>query len=180
MKTKKSIMAILIICGFLLITWLPCQADGVLCGCAKINKGTLRIIDCSSQCLKSEYAVTLSGGAVGEGQTGKLACVTAGMRYPTETSAEFFLLNRKNIDVTDWSDVFNAIYIQPSPYHPESTYWGLQCKDDWINTGCSQSSTDGVNAGGDRDLPQYDNGCYSDNEEELKLVVITTCCKIVQ
>ncbi|MDQ7787156.1 MAG: hypothetical protein RDU01_06070 [Thermodesulfovibrionales bacterium] len=61
MKTKKSIMAILIICSFLLITWLPCQAEDVLCGCAKTKKGTLRLIDCSSQCLKSEYPVTFSG-----------------------------------------------------------------------------------------------------------------------
>ncbi len=60
MKTR-TIIAIIMTLSFLLIAWLPCQADDVLCGCAKIKKGTLRLIDCNSQCLKSEYPVTLSG-----------------------------------------------------------------------------------------------------------------------
>jgi len=63
MKKQTIIIAMLTILSFLLVTWLPCQADDVLCGCAKIKKGTLRIIDCSSQCLKSEYPVTISGTA---------------------------------------------------------------------------------------------------------------------
>lgn len=61
MKKQTIIIVMLTILSFLLVTWIPCQADDVLCGCAKIKKGTLRIIDCSSQCLKSEYPVTLNG-----------------------------------------------------------------------------------------------------------------------
>jgi hypothetical protein len=49
------------ILSLLLVTVLPCQADDIICGCAKTNKGTFRIIDCSSKCLKSEYPVTFSG-----------------------------------------------------------------------------------------------------------------------
>jgi hypothetical protein len=61
MKKETTIIAILAILSFLLVTILPCQADDVVCGCAKTKKGTFRIIDCSGQCLKSEYPVTLSG-----------------------------------------------------------------------------------------------------------------------
>ena len=63
MKKQTGIVSLLVMLGFLLIMSLPSQADDVLCGCAKIKKGNLRIIDCSSQCLKSEYPVILSGTA---------------------------------------------------------------------------------------------------------------------
>ena len=61
MKKQTSIVSMLVMFAFLLIASLPSQAEDVLCGCAKIKKGTLRIIDCSSKCLKSEYPVVLSG-----------------------------------------------------------------------------------------------------------------------
>ncbi len=109
-----------------------------------------------------------------------LACVTAGVRDPTATSVDVMILNQKNINVSDWSDVFNPFYIQPHPYAPTEIIWGLQCKDDWVNTGCAQGSRDGYNAGPDRDIAQFNNGCFSDDEEVQKLVVFTTCCKIVQ
>lgn len=176
MKTKKSIMAILIICSFLLITWLPCQADDVLCGCAKNENGQLRIIDCSSKCLESEHAVTLSGGAGGGGQTGQLACVTGLMRHPTETGADIEITNAKNVAVTKWLDVFNAFYVQTNPDNGD-IYWGIQCKEGWINTGCNQSveGSEPKNV----DLPQYYNGCFSDNEEISYLDIFITCCKIL-
>ncbi len=90
--------------------------------------------------------------------------------------------NQKNIDVSNWSNVFNAIYVQENPYsedpYPENLYWGLQCKDEWVNTGCSQSNDSSL-PNEDRDIPQYDNGCFSGKEEIENVDIWTTCCKTV-
>lgn len=56
----KQTLLIITIIGLLFITWLPCQAeDNVLYGCYKKNNGQLRIVSNPSECLKSEYLVTL-------------------------------------------------------------------------------------------------------------------------
>jgi hypothetical protein len=107
----------------------------------------------------------------------KLACVTAMMNNPTDTTADIMITNAKNVTVSDWTEVFNAIYVQENPYNPEDIYWGLQCQDDWSNTGCS-STVDEL-AGVDQDLQQFDNGCFSDDEEIAYLNIFTTCCKIL-
>jgi hypothetical protein len=178
MKKQTKIIAMLTIVGFLLVTWLPCQAGDVLCGCVKIKKGALRIIDCSSQCLKSEYAVTLSGGAGGGGQTGQLACVTAAMAYDGQIDPKIQITNQKNITVNNWSDIFDVKY--SGQHYPPlgDDNWGLLCKDDWVNTGCSHenNSESEIN---DTDTPQVMNGCFSDDEELANLSIFVTCCKIV-
>jgi hypothetical protein len=103
------------------------------------------------------------------------------MQNPTETSAEIMITNQKNITVNDWAEVFNAFYVQENPNsdepYPDNLMWGLQCKDDWINTGCNQSvrGSEPQNV----DLPQYNNGCFSDNEEIEYLTIFITCCKIM-
>ena len=181
MKKQTIIIAMLTILSFLLVTWLPCQADDVLCGCAKIKKGTLRIIDCSSQCLKSEYAVTLSGDAGGGGQTGKLACVTGAFENetydPNDIHYRLLLTNQKNIVISDPAEVFTS-YVDTTDPDPENMKWGLTCTEDWVNTGCTASSYS-VTVYPDVDVPQYFNGCHSDNEEYGNVTIFTTCCKIV-
>jgi len=63
MKKGISIIGMMVgvVLCFFLVTVLPCWADDVVCGCAKIKTGTFRIIDCGSQCKTSEFPVTLSG-----------------------------------------------------------------------------------------------------------------------
>jgi hypothetical protein len=80
MMKKYVAVTTLTVIGFLLFAWLPCQADDVLCGCAKIKNGNLRLIDCSSPCLKSEYPVVLSGTAQqdqdqAKSKKGKTPCI---------------------------------------------------------------------------------------------------------
>jgi hypothetical protein len=61
MKKETTIIAILAILSFLLVTILPCQADDIY-GCYPKKGGTLRIVSNLSRCkIKSEYPVTLSG-----------------------------------------------------------------------------------------------------------------------
>lgn len=47
------------------------------------------------------------------------------------------MANTRNIDVSDWTEVFDAIYAN---HEGGDSYWGLQCKDEWINTGCCQAN----------------------------------------
>jgi hypothetical protein len=61
MKKETTMIAILAILSFLLVTILPCQADDIY-GCYPKKGGTLRIVSNLSKCkIKSEYPVTLSG-----------------------------------------------------------------------------------------------------------------------
>jgi hypothetical protein len=61
MKKETTIIAILAILSFLLVTILPCQADDIY-GCYPKKGGTLRIVSNLSKCkTKTEYPVTLSG-----------------------------------------------------------------------------------------------------------------------
>jgi hypothetical protein len=181
MKTKKSIMAILIICSFLFITWLPCQADDVLCGCAKIKKGTLRVIDCNSQCLKSEYAVTLSGSSQQQ-QSMTLQCITGALYYtisdPLNYCNDPYSLNITNPypSSSNPTDIFQVFCESPSTLgDDEIVTWGLRCKEGWQNTGCTGNS---YTSDGDMDVPQFLNGCHSDDEEYGNSEIFTTCCRI--
>jgi hypothetical protein len=177
---KQTIFTITII-GLIFVACLPCQgADNIIYGCYQKEHGQLRIVNDYNQCLLSELPITWNQSceSCNGGSIGKLACVTAMMKNPTETSAEIMITNQKNIIVSDWVEVFNAFYVQPDPDSPEDIYWGLQCKDDWVNTGCNQS----VECGEPRnvDLPQYNNGCFSDDEEIEYLDIFTTCCKVME
>lgn len=62
MKKQTLFAVIFVIISFLLVTWLPCQADDMY-GCAKKKNGQLRIVSDPSKCLKSEYPITLYGTA---------------------------------------------------------------------------------------------------------------------
>jgi hypothetical protein len=63
MNKNTSIISILIILAFLLVTTLPCQADDIY-GCYPKKGGTLRIVSDLNKCkTKTEYPVTLSGTA---------------------------------------------------------------------------------------------------------------------
>jgi hypothetical protein len=80
MKKQMSIVFLIGMVGFFLLTSMPAVADDVLCGCAKIKRGALRIIDCGGQCLKSEFPVVLSGTAQqnqnqGNPGKGKMPCI---------------------------------------------------------------------------------------------------------
>jgi hypothetical protein len=62
MRKQTILISILTIFCFLIVTWLPCQADdNLLYGCVQKKKGNLRLVSDPSKCNKSEYPVTLSG-----------------------------------------------------------------------------------------------------------------------
>ncbi|GBD97612.1 MAG TPA: hypothetical protein ENG83_01555 [Nitrospirae bacterium] len=101
----------------------------------------------------------------------KLSCVTASMKKGSDSDDDIHITNQKNIEVSHWSEVFIA-----DTYDGGRDAWGLICKDDWVNTGCSQGSNGWPI---DTDVLQYDNGCFSDDEELENLSIFTTCCKII-
>ena len=77
---KYALITTLAVIGFLLFAGLPAEADDVLCECVKMKNGNLRLIDCSSPCLKSEYPVVLSGTAQqdqdqAKSKKGKTPCI---------------------------------------------------------------------------------------------------------
>lgn len=157
------------------------QADaGEVVGCYKKQNGQLRIVADQAECLSSEYPIVLNGDSGGSGgQVGKLACVTGRMSYPPnqEPAAQIIITNQRNVVVDDWSEVFAARYFNP----PNDISWGLFCKDEWVNTGCSQHIDTALLSGQDFDLDvdQYANGCFSDDEELPYLELFTTCCRVV-
>ena len=112
----------------------------------------------------------------------KLVCVTGSITNTTgsEAGAVIGITSQKNTNpaITDWTVVFNAAY--------DLNKWGLQCKNDWANTGCTSSTDSALNQvvydskGEDRDVIVSDNGCYSDDEEIDNLTVFATCCKVVK
>jgi len=70
MKKVALMFVTFTIMVFLFVTSLPCQAqDNVLYGCAKMNKGTLRLVSKPTECLKSEYSITMYGTIPQEPQT---------------------------------------------------------------------------------------------------------------
>jgi len=178
---KKLFLIGAIVIAMLTVSGLQYKAQaGEVDGCNacyKKKNGQLRLVSGPDECLKSEKYINLcqpSGNS-----TGQLACVTAMMKDPTESSADIRITNQKNITVSDVSEVFNPIYVQQNPNAPlGEVYWGLQCNDAWVNTGCNQSveGSDPQNV----DLPQYENGCFSDDEEISYLIIFTTCCQVVQ
>lgn len=179
---KQAIMIMAVIC-IVFVAWLPCQGeDNLIYGCYQKNHGQLRIVNDHSQCLPSELPISWNQSCEGcNGDSiGKLACVTAIMKNPTKTSADIMITNQINIQLSNWSEVFNAFYVQPDPGIPEDIYWGLQCKDGWVNTGCNQSIIYGATIDNPyTDLNQYNNGCFSDDEEIEYLKIFTTCCKVI-
>jgi hypothetical protein len=59
MKTKKNIMALLIVCSFLLLSWLPCQAEKA---CYQIHHGQLRLLlPPYTACKSFEKLINLQG-----------------------------------------------------------------------------------------------------------------------
>lgn len=126
-----------------------------------------------------------------------LACVTGAFYGPGDYLAypgEVRIVNQRNIVVRDWSEIFDTFEgIGPAPEY--DVWWGLLCKDNWVNTGCSQAnygdadigfpgSTSGPDVCSSRqpydvDLRQIMNGCIVDDEEFCNMVIFTTCCKIV-
>lgn len=155
------------------------QAEaGDIYGCYKKQNGQLRIVTSQDECLSSEYPIVFNGNSGGSGgQVGKLACVTGRMSYPPGSDANIIITNQKNVNVSDWSEVFHAQYFNP----PDEISWGLFCKDEWINTGCSQHIDTALLSGQefDLDIDQYANGCFSDDEEKPYLELFITCCKIM-
>ena len=61
MKKRLWVLISLVFFFVTVLFLLPCQAQETLQACAKIKKGTLRIVSNASECKKSEYAVTLNG-----------------------------------------------------------------------------------------------------------------------
>jgi hypothetical protein len=177
MKKQTAVISFLTILCFILVVWVPSQADDTVYVCKNSKTGAPRLVKASNQCKKTEYLVTLYGGTGGGGQTGQLACVTGLMRNPTTTSADIMITNAQNVTISGWSDVFNPIYVQQNPDSPGDIYWGLQCKAGWLNTGCNHS-VEGSEPK-DVDLQQYSNGCFSDDEEISYLNMFVTCCKIL-
>jgi len=187
MRKKTVMIAIVLMLGFLLVTWLPCQADdNVIYGCYKKNNGQLRIVSDHSKCRPSELPISW-GGSCDNGIVAKLACVTGSITKGSEGNGdiEVDVTHEQNISISEWSEVFDA-YIIPSPDEPWGYEWGLLCKDDWTNTGCSQKtdfhlSTVDIWAENlfDLDIRQSDNGCRGDNEEYLFVTIYTTCCRII-
>lgn len=182
---KKNLC--LVIATFLtlaLAAFQPCQAeDGVTCGCYQKNHGQLRIVGDCSECLPSEVPIIFSQATVKP----KLAVVTAVLKFHEPDyeehslvdDATFFITNQQNIELAgdDWKDVFE---IRDEHVNPDGEiHWGLRCKDEngWVNTSCSQSLDQPGYS--DVDLPQYGNGCYSDNEEYESMSLFCTCSKIL-
>ena len=124
----------------------------------------------------------------------RLACVTGLLFGPggyLPDPGGLRIVNQKNIVVGDASEVFE-IFEGTGPA-PEYDDWrGLLCKDDWVNTGCSQVNYGDADIGFpgstgecssyqpyDVDLRQIMNGCIVDDEEFCNMGIFTTCCKIV-
>jgi hypothetical protein len=127
----------------------------------------------------------------------KLACVTGALYGPGQYLAypgQVGIVNQRNIVVGIWSEVFD-IFEATGPAPEFDKWWGLVCKDDWVNTGCSQANYGDADIGFpgspsgpseclspqpyDIDLRQIYNGCVVDDEEFCNMVIFTTCCKIV-
>ena len=180
MKKQKGVISFLTVLCFLLVIWLPCQAaDDLIYVCKNNKTGKPRFVSAPNKCNKTEYSVTLSGAPTGEPKTYKLACVTAGAMKGSEDGTLLVgITNNKNINITDWSEAFYT------EIHPDDNWgyeWGLYCKDDWINTGCSAAlEEDNLSyVDFDFDVFQSNNGCNGDNEEYELLIFFTTCCKVV-
>lgn len=180
MKTRSSLIAILIIGSFLLITWAQCQANDVLYGCAKTKGGALRLVSDPSVCKKTEYPVTLSG-APQQQQNMTLQCFTAEIYY-TVSSYRNYCIDPYSLTITNPypssnnpADIFEVFCESPSSFGDDNVTWGLRCKEGWLNTGCTGTS---FSTSGDLDISQYLNGCYSDDEEYGNANIFTTCCRI--
>lgn len=112
---KKIILVVVTVIAMLAITGFYSKGDASeIYGCYKKNNGQLRIVDSLSKCHPSENPIIL--GQPSGSLTAKLACVTASMGNPTESSADIQIENQKNININDWSEVFNAFYLQPDPF----------------------------------------------------------------
>lgn len=177
---KRMVLTVASLALLAVIVFSSQAEAGEIYGCYKKQNGQLRIVTSQDECLSSEYPIILNGNSGGSGgQVGKLACVTGRMSYPPESepSAHIIITNQRNVVVSDWTEVFHAQYSDP----PEEKYWGLFCKDEWINTGCSQHIDTALLSGQefDLDVDQYANGCFSDDEELPYLELFITCCKIM-
>jgi hypothetical protein len=179
---KQTITMMAVIC-ILFVAWLPCQGeDNLIYGCYQKNHGQLRIVSNHSECLPSELPISWNQlcGSCNGGSPGKLACVTGALNKESTVTGDAFITNQKNIEISHWSEVFTIFY---APDSGGSGDWGLICKEDWINTGCSQQTSGTVGEHPDNfdvDIRQFNNGCFSDSRNEFNyLTIFTTCCKIM-
>ena len=177
---KKLVTFIFATLGIFLVTSLTSQAEDNICACYNKNHGQLRVVGDPSECTNAEVPITLSGSI--ENETSKLACVTAAYEPAGTPPDNVWITNQKNIEVDDWNDVFEIVTEYRDTGEDElELNWGLKCKDEWVNTGCSQEvDIDSMvedDADIDIDVEQINNGCLSDDEEYEYVVIYTTCCK---
>lgn len=167
--------------AFLFVSGLSTQviADDI-CACYHKTNGKLRIVSDHDECKPSEVPITLATST--GSQNVEFQCVTGELFYnpsdpPIYCDDEYSLkiTSPYSTDIDPY-DVFEVYCESPSPYSNDEVFWGLRCKEGWTNTGCTGSSFD---VSGEVDIPQFLNGCHSDNEEYGHANIFTTCCKII-
>jgi|WetSurMetagenome_2_1015567.scaffolds.fasta_scaffold445687_1 hypothetical protein len=182
MKKQTEVISFLTVLCFLLVIWLPCQAaDDVIYACKNNKTGKPRFVSSPSQCkTNTEHLVTLNGTSQQQ-QNMTLQCVTAELYYTVSASLNYcqdpssLTITNPYPSSTNPTDIFEVFCESPSSLGDDVITWGLRCKEGWVNTGCTGTSFTGT---GDLDIPQFLNGCYSDDEEYGNANIFTTCCRI--
>jgi hypothetical protein len=160
-------------------------ASADIFGCYQKNNGQLRIVQSHNECRPSELPITLGGPATGIKTS--LLCVTGLLSFPPRHNSAYcqdkpatVITNPFFTTDIKFEDVFEVICLTPPYPLPFTSWedpvmWGLRCKSGWANTGCSASTYTQASA----DVPQFLNGCHSDDEEYGNADIFTTCCKII-
>lgn len=65
MKKQTAAIGVLTMLCFLLVIWLPCQADDNIYICKNTNTEKPRFVNAPTKCKKTEYLVTLTAGNQG-------------------------------------------------------------------------------------------------------------------
>lgn len=180
MKKQSIVVGLFTIFCFLLTAWVPCQANDVLYGCVNSKNGKLRIVTQDSLCKDKEYPVTLSGSSQQQPSNMTLRCYTAVLLYEVEGAPDY-CNDTYYLGITSPAmsivipGIFEVFCEAPSSFTDDDVMWGLRCQEGWVNTGCAESS---FSVSGELDIPQFQNGCHSDDETYGNGNIFTTCCKI--
>lgn len=112
-----------------------------------------------------------------------LQCYTGKMDYIDVIPGDEFCTHTAELVITNPypsttnpSDIFDTYCEAPSPFDDtQNVFWGLRCKEGWINTGCEGSMSGSSSEDGTAPVL---NGCHMDDEEYNSSSIFTTCCRI--